>query len=88
MQCIGPADSVWIPPAVKHCHGATPTSGMEHPATSGSLNGKPFEWLEKVSDRQYVSSLAEKAPDAPVGDLRPVSQCIRPVHGNSRTTLA
>jgi hypothetical protein len=62
---IGPGDSVWIPPAVKHWHGATPTSGMEHLAIGESLNSKSFEWPEKVSDQQYVSSLAEKAPDAP-----------------------
>lgn len=46
-------DVVWIPPGIKHWHGATPTTAMTHIALSGVLDGKSVEWLEKVSDEQY-----------------------------------
>jgi quercetin dioxygenase-like cupin family protein len=47
-------DVVWIPPNVKHWHGATLTQGMSHYAISESLDGKTVEWLEKVTDSQYA----------------------------------
>ena len=53
IQEIGPGDVVWIPPDVKHWHGATATTGMTHIAISESLDGKSVEWMEKVSDEQY-----------------------------------
>ncbi len=53
VQEIGPGDTVWIPPDVKHRHGATATNSMSHIAFSGSLDGKSVEWMEKVTDEQY-----------------------------------
>lgn len=53
MQEIRPGDTVWIPPGVKHWHGAAPTVGMSHIAFSEALDGKTVEWLEQVSDDQY-----------------------------------
>ncbi len=50
---IQPGDVVWFPPGEKHWHGATPTTAMAHIAIQESLNGKPVDWLEKVSDAQY-----------------------------------
>jgi len=50
---IRPGDVVWFPPGEKHWHGATPTTAMTHIAIQESLNGKPVNWLEKVSDEQY-----------------------------------
>jgi hypothetical protein len=32
---------------------ATPTTAMTHDAIQGKLEGKPVEWMEKVSDDQY-----------------------------------
>jgi quercetin dioxygenase-like cupin family protein len=52
-QEIRQGDVVWTPPGVKHWHGATPTTGMTHLAIQENLNGKPVEWMEKVSDEQY-----------------------------------
>ncbi|RWM89856.1 MAG: cupin domain-containing protein [Mesorhizobium sp.] len=52
---IRPGDVVWIPPGVKHWHGASATTAMTHLAIQESLGGKPVEWLEKVSDEQYRS---------------------------------
>jgi len=53
MQEIRPGDTVWIPPGVKHWHGATATVGMSHIAFSEALDGKTVDWLEQVSDEQY-----------------------------------
>jgi quercetin dioxygenase-like cupin family protein len=53
VQEIRPGDIVWIPPGVKHWHGATATNGMSHIAFSESLNGKSVEWMEQVSQEQY-----------------------------------
>lgn len=53
VQEIRPGDIVWIPPGVKHWHGAGPTAAMSHIAIAESLDGKPVAWLEKVSDEQY-----------------------------------
>jgi quercetin dioxygenase-like cupin family protein len=53
VQDIRPGDVVWIPPGVKHWHGAAPTTGMTHIAVSESQDGKSVEWMEKVTDQQY-----------------------------------
>ena len=51
---IRPGDIVWIPPSEKHWHGASPTTAMTHIATQEQLNGKVVEWMEKVTDEQYI----------------------------------
>lgn len=60
IQCEGgpieemnPGDIVWIPPEVKHWHGATPENAMTHIAIAESQNGSPVNWLEQVSAEQY-----------------------------------
>jgi quercetin dioxygenase-like cupin family protein len=53
VQDIRPGDVVWIPPGVKHWHGASPTVGMSHVAISEALDGKSVDWMEKVSKEQY-----------------------------------
>jgi quercetin dioxygenase-like cupin family protein len=50
---IRPGDVVWIPPGVKHWHGATTTTGVTHIAITEHLDGKVAEWMEQVSDEQY-----------------------------------
>lgn len=50
---IRKGDVIWIPPGVKHWHGATPTTAMTHIAIQEALNGKAVEWMEKVTDEQY-----------------------------------
>jgi quercetin dioxygenase-like cupin family protein len=47
-------DVITCPPGKKHWHGATATTAMTHIAVQESLNGKNVEWLEKVSDEQYL----------------------------------
>ena len=50
---LRPGDVVWFAPGEKHWHGATPTTAMTHIAIQEALDGKPVDWLEKVSDAQY-----------------------------------
>jgi quercetin dioxygenase-like cupin family protein len=54
VQEIRPGDIVWIPPGVKHWHGAAPTTAMTHFAIQEHLDGKVVDWMEKVSDEQYA----------------------------------
>ncbi|HUC61914.1 MAG TPA: cupin domain-containing protein [Alphaproteobacteria bacterium] len=51
---IRPGDVVSCPPGKKHWHGATATTAMSHIAIQESLDGKSVEWLEKVSDAEYL----------------------------------
>src|SRR6266542_2847736 len=53
---IQPADVISIPPNVKHWHGGTATNRMSHIAITNVLDGKMVEWLEHVSDSQYMES--------------------------------
>ncbi|GBR74639.1 quercetin dioxygenase Cupin domain protein [Candidatus Termititenax aidoneus] len=50
-------DVIWCPPSVKHWHGATAASAMTHVAITPYKNGQNVDWLEQVSDAEY---LAEK----------------------------
>ncbi|AHG21021.1 cupin [Chania multitudinisentens RB-25] len=52
-QQIKTGDVVWIPPGVKHWHGASATESMVHTAISESLDGNTVTWMEKVTDDQY-----------------------------------
>ncbi len=52
---IRPGDIVWFPPGEKHWHGAAPTTAMTHIAIQEALDGKAVDWLEKVSDEQYLA---------------------------------
>jgi len=54
---IRPGDIVWCPPNERHWHGATPTTAMTHIAIAEALDGKAVEWMEKVSDEQYLAAL-------------------------------
>ncbi len=50
---IRSGDVVCFAPGEKHWHGAAPTTAMTHIAIQEALDGKPVDWLEKVSDEQY-----------------------------------
>jgi quercetin dioxygenase-like cupin family protein len=50
---IRPGDVVWFSPGEKHWHGATRTTAMTHIAIQEALDGKPVDWMEKVTDEQY-----------------------------------
>jgi len=51
---IHPGDVIWFAPNEKHWHGASPTTGMNHIAIQEKLDGKNVEWLEHVTDAQYL----------------------------------
>lgn len=51
---IRPGDVVVCPPNTRHWHGATSTTGMSHIAIQEVLDGKYIDWMEKVSDEQYL----------------------------------
>jgi quercetin dioxygenase-like cupin family protein len=48
-------DVVQIPAGVKHWHGATDKTALTHIAVQEQSDGKTVEWLEKVSDPQYLA---------------------------------
>ncbi|KHL61603.1 cupin domain-containing protein [Xanthomonas euvesicatoria pv. euvesicatoria] len=54
-QQIRPGDIVWIPPGVKHWHGANANVAMTHIAIAESQDGTPVSWLEQVSEAQYAA---------------------------------
>jgi quercetin dioxygenase-like cupin family protein len=54
-QQINPGDVIWTPPGVKHWHGATASEAMTHIAIQDSVGGRPVDWLEHVTDEQYLS---------------------------------
>jgi quercetin dioxygenase-like cupin family protein len=53
VEQIRPGDVVWIPPGVRHWHGASATMAMTHIAIAEALDGKSVDWMERVSDEQY-----------------------------------
>ncbi len=56
IEDIRPGDVVWFPPGEKHWHGAAPATAMTHIAIAEALDGKVVDWLEKVSDAQYLAA--------------------------------
>ncbi|TCM15773.1 quercetin dioxygenase-like cupin family protein [Novosphingobium sp. PhB165] len=60
-QALESGDVAWIPPGVKHWHGAAPSAEMTHVALAESQDGKSVTWMEKVSDAQYRGGNADTA---------------------------
>jgi len=54
VQEIRPGDVILISPDEKHWHGATATIAMTHIAIQEQLDGRTADWMEKVSDEQYL----------------------------------
>ncbi|MCX2901290.1 cupin domain-containing protein [Pseudomonas mandelii] len=52
-QSIKPGDTVWIPPHVKHWHGATAKTAMSHIAIAEVQDGQVVEWMEQVGEEEY-----------------------------------
>ena len=59
-KAIRPGDVIVCDAGVKHWHGATDTTAMSHIAVHEWRDGRPIDWLEKVTDEQYLS---ESVPD-------------------------
>lgn len=56
IEQVRPGDVVWFEPNERHWHGATATTGMTHIAIQENLNGKVVDWMEKVTDEQYLNT--------------------------------
>lgn len=57
---IRPGDVISCPPGKKHWHGASPTTGMTHIAIQEMLDGRNIDWLEKVTDEQYLAGPSKR----------------------------
>lgn len=57
---IKAGDVIQCPPGHKHWHGATSTTAMSHIAIQEALDGKSVDWLEQVTDEQYLSALSDE----------------------------
>ena len=53
-QNIHPGDTVYFNPGEKHWHGATDKTAMSHIAIQEKLNGSPVDWMEHVTDAEYL----------------------------------
>ena len=55
-----PGDVVNIPAGVKHWHGAAPDSWFSHLAVEVPGEESSNEWLEAVSDADYINATTNK----------------------------
>jgi len=58
---IRAGDVIWCPPGHKHWHGATATTAMTHIAVQEALDGKFVDWMEHVTDEQYLAGPVQTA---------------------------
>ena len=58
---IRPGDVIWFKPNEKHWHGASATTTMTHIAIQEALNGKAVDWLEHVTDQEYLLGAQESS---------------------------
>ncbi|MCV6584039.1 MAG: cupin domain-containing protein [Marinibacterium sp.] len=53
-RLIHAGDTVWIPPGQEHWHGAAPDTAMTHLAIQEAKGDSVADWLDKVSDTDYL----------------------------------
>lgn len=51
---MNPGDVIWTPSGVSHWHGGTRSSGLTHVALSEDRNGAAVQWLDHVTDAEFV----------------------------------
>lgn len=56
VETIRAGDVVWFAPGEEHWHGASSTTAMTHIAIQEALDGKAVDWLEQVSDEDYLQT--------------------------------
>jgi quercetin dioxygenase-like cupin family protein len=56
---IRPGDVVWFGPNEKHWHGASQATTITHIAIQEALNGNAVDWLDHVTDKEYLSGTQE-----------------------------
>jgi 4-carboxymuconolactone decarboxylase len=70
---IRQGDVVRIPPGQKHWHGASPNTALTHIAIVEQLDGKTADWMEKVTDVQYLAPIrAQAAPSVSGASAEPM----------------
>lgn len=57
---IRAGDVIRCPPNHRHWHGATPTTSLTHLAIQEALDGKMVDWMEHVTDEQYLPGPSQK----------------------------
>jgi quercetin dioxygenase-like cupin family protein len=55
VEDIALGDVVWFEPGEKHWHGATASTSMTHIAIQEALDGKAVDWMEQVTDDDYLA---------------------------------
>ena len=55
VQEVTPGDVVWFAPGEEHWHGAAPDCAMTHLAMQEKDGDSAADWLEKVSDEDYLT---------------------------------
>lgn len=55
IQVVHAGDVVWIAPGESHWHGASSTTAMTHLAITEHVDGKSVDWMERVTDAQYLT---------------------------------
>lgn len=55
IQVVRPGDVVWIAPGESHWHGASSTTAMTHLAITEHVDGKTVDWMDRVTDVQYLA---------------------------------
>jgi len=53
-QTLSVGDTIVIPAGQKHWHGSSPQTVMTHLAIQGIKDGIAADWLEQVTDEQYL----------------------------------
>ena len=60
VEHINPGDVIWSSPGEKHWHGAAPATAMTHISIVEQEDGKSADWMEHVSDEQYLAGTETK----------------------------
>jgi 4-carboxymuconolactone decarboxylase len=71
-------DVVHIPPNTKHWHGAAADSAMTHVAITEALDGKAADWMEHVTEAQYLAAPAKVPATAPTSQGQQLFDDIAP----------
>jgi quercetin dioxygenase-like cupin family protein len=56
IETIRAGDTVWFAPGERHWHGATAQTGMTHIAMAPVLDGRAVDWLDQVTEAQYLTA--------------------------------
>jgi quercetin dioxygenase-like cupin family protein len=55
VETIRAGDTVWFAPGERHWHGATAQTGMTHIAMAPVQDGRAVDWLDQVTEAQYMA---------------------------------